>query len=167
MDFDKAFEILIGHEGGLSLDPKDPGNWANEVLKGTKYGISAAAYPNIDIASLTLDEAKAIYKKDYWDSMKLDRFPIEITYDLFDLAVNSGTKNAVKLLQRALKVKEDGVVGPTTLLGVNSLHPYKIKCFLVGTRLNFMTDLKIWDSQGKGWARRVSKIALMDINNRN
>lgn len=168
MDFDTAFEILIGHEGVLSLDRKDPGNWTSGKvgtgeLKGTKYGVSAAAYPKLDIASLTLEEAKTIYKKDYWDPIKLDRFPPEIVYDLFDIAVNSGVDRSIKLLQRSLGVTEDGKVGGNTILGVNSIHPYKIKCFLLGNRLKFMTDLAIWDSQGKGWARRVSKIALMDI----
>lgn len=42
MTFDKAFEKLIGHEGGYVNHPDDPGG-------GTKYGISKRAYPNVDI----------------------------------------------------------------------------------------------------------------------
>ena len=44
--FDEVFARLIGHEGGYSADPKDPGNWTGGrpgvgKLLGTKYGIAA------------------------------------------------------------------------------------------------------------------------------
>ncbi|OXE36892.1 MAG: hypothetical protein CGW95_04725, partial [Phenylobacterium zucineum] len=56
MTFDQAFEVLIGHEGGYTNNPQDPGG-------ETKFGISKRAYPDQDIANLTLDAAKAIYKR--------------------------------------------------------------------------------------------------------
>ena len=60
MNFERAFEKLIDHEKGLSLDPKDRGNWTTGVigkgeLKGTKYGVSAMSYPHLDIRNLTLE----------------------------------------------------------------------------------------------------------------
>ena len=69
MTFDLAFTRLIGNEGVLSMDPKDSGNWTGGKiglgkLKGSKYGISAASYPMVDIANLTLEGAKAIYLRD-------------------------------------------------------------------------------------------------------
>ena len=53
-DFDKAFDIIVGVEGGFSLDPNDPGNWTGGKrgvgeLKGTRWGISAKSYPHLDI----------------------------------------------------------------------------------------------------------------------
>jgi lysozyme family protein len=59
-EFNGAFEILIGHEGGYVDHPDDPGG-------ETKYGISKRSYPEVNIAALTLDKAKAIYREDYWD----------------------------------------------------------------------------------------------------
>ena len=58
MNFDKAFELLIGHEGGYTTNPKDAGNWTGGkqgvgVNKGTKYGIAANSYPSLDIKNLT------------------------------------------------------------------------------------------------------------------
>lgn len=54
MTFDKAFDRLIGHEAGYSNDRRDPGNWTGGIvgkgqLKGTKFGIAANTYPNLDI----------------------------------------------------------------------------------------------------------------------
>ena len=65
--FDTAFANVIGLEGGYTDDPRDRGNWTGGTvgqgkLRGTKYGISAAAFPTLDIANLTLDAAKAIYR---------------------------------------------------------------------------------------------------------
>ena len=62
MTFDEAFERLMGHEGVLSVDPNDPGNWTGRrvnvgVLRGTKFGISAAQYPDEDIPNLTRERS--------------------------------------------------------------------------------------------------------------
>jgi lysozyme family protein len=70
-NFDRMFEIVAGHEGCLTAHPADPGNWTDGavgagICRGTKFGISAAAYPDLDIANLTLDAAKALYQRDYW-----------------------------------------------------------------------------------------------------
>ena len=54
ISFDKAFEILIGHEGGYVNHPDDPGG-------ETKFGISKRSYPDVNIAALTLDDSKLIY----------------------------------------------------------------------------------------------------------
>ena len=77
MGFDRAFEETIGLEGGFSRDPDDNGNWTGGrkglgKLKGTKYGISAAQYPSLDIESLTLHGAKEICRRDYWSPLRLD-----------------------------------------------------------------------------------------------
>lgn len=120
MNFDKAFELVLGHEGGLSMDKKDPGNWTGGkvgvgILKGTKYGISALAYPKEDILNLTVEKAKEIYKMDYWIKSGADRIPNHLSYIHFDCAVNQGVPTAVKILQRTAKVAEDGVVGVVTI----------------------------------------------------
>ena len=79
-DFLKAFELLIGHEGAYGNDPADPGNWTGGArgrgkLKGTKYGISAASYPTLDIANLTLGQVEDIYERDYWAKAGCPDFP--------------------------------------------------------------------------------------------
>lgn len=81
--FDDAFDAVVGVEGGYVNNPADPGG-------ETKYGISKRSYPTLDIANLTLDDAKAIYKRDYWDPLNLDNELYPIALLLFDAAVNQG-----------------------------------------------------------------------------
>jgi lysozyme family protein len=163
--FDNAFSVVIGEEGGYTANPADPGNWTGGKVgagtcAGTNYGISAAAYPNLNISGLTLDQAKAIYKADYWDRVCGDQLPPAIALLVFDAAVNSGPVRAACWLQNALKVKPDGVLGPLTLAaaancagqGAAVLAEYQAQ------RLLFLSGLPTWRTFGLGWSRRVCTI---------
>jgi lysozyme family protein len=147
--FDQAFDKTVGHEGGYANDPRDPGG-------ETKYGISKRAYPALDIKSLTLADAKAIYKRDYWDRAQCDKLPLGLAFDVFDAAVNSGPGQAIRWLQRAVGVADDGVVGPLTLAAVKRLESEALQARYSGQRLDFMTRLSTWDTFGRGWARRIA-----------
>ena len=167
MIFDEAFELLIDVEGGFTRNSHDSGNWTGGKigkgeLKGTKYGISAGSYPDLDIKNITLEEAKAIYKKDYWDAVKADNFPELFRFDLFDTAVNSGAERSIKFLQKAIGVTVDGKIGPNTKLASMSIHPAIVKARFNAVRLEFMTDTGGWDIFGRGWAKRISKNLLLN-----
>jgi lysozyme family protein len=149
MKFDQAFERLIGHEGGYVNDPRDPGG-------ETKFGISKRSYPAEDIKALTLERAKAIYRRDFWGVAGCDAVPDAIKFDLFDMAVNSGPVTAIKTLQRSAGVTPDGLLGPITLQALNSTPAPRLVARFNGNRLDFMTDLKTWPVFGKGWAKRVA-----------
>ncbi len=161
MKFDDAFNLLIGNEGKLSLDPKDPGNWTGGkvgrgIIKGSKYGVSAASYPNLDIKNITLSDAKEIYKESYW----VEGIPNEIAFDFFDTSVNSGKSRAIRILQQTVGTTVDGNIGPKTLSAAKVTDNIKRK--FNAYRLLFMTDCAIWESQGKGWARRIAHNLLLD-----
>ena len=161
MDFERAFERLIGHEGGFQQDTKDRGNWTGGqvgkgVCKGTKYGISAAAYPGEDIEHLTIERARLLYRRDYWGPAGCDAVPDGLKFDLFDMCVNSGRVNAVKTLQRAVGETADGILGPLTLQAVQSMHPDLLTARFNGARLLFLTDATTWPAYGRGWARRIA-----------
>lgn len=151
MNFDKAFQIVIGHEGSYVDHPNDPGG-------ETKYGISKRSYPNVDIKNLTLDQAKAIYFKDFWNRLKCDEMPDIVRYPLFDAAVNSGVSQAVKWLQEAVNSKPDGIIGPNTLLAVKFQDSQVVTRKMIGKRLTFMTRLNTWPTFGRGWAARIANI---------
>ena len=148
-EFDSAFEALIGHEGGHVDHPDDPGG-------ETKYGISKRSYPEVNIAGLTLDDAKAISRRDYWDRVRADELPSELRFLLFDAAVNAGVAQSIKWLQRAVGVRDDGVIGPITLAAIADSNPHQISSNFLGQRLKHMTDLRHWDQFGRGWARRIA-----------
>lgn len=149
MNFDTAFALVIGHEGGYTPGKEDPGG-------ETKFGISKRSYPGEDIPNLTLDRAKAIYAKDFWSVARCDELPELIRFDVFDTAVNSGVRTACKLLQRCVGVPEDGVIGQVTLTNAATLSPYQLLARYNGHRLKFMTDLEVWPEFSRGWARRVA-----------
>lgn len=167
MQFDKAFEMLIGHEGGYSDNPKDPGNWTGGkvnvgILKGTKYGIAANTYPEEDIKNLTLERAKFLYKRDYWDAAKIDRLPDAVRFDTFDAAVNSGVNRAIRFLQLAVGVNDDGLLGPKTVAAVNAIDPQLLDKRISGYRLQFMASLKNWTDASRGWANRIANNLIKD-----
>jgi lysozyme family protein len=147
--FDQCFDKLISHEGGYVNDPRDPGG-------ETKFGISKRAYPQVDIKNLTLGAAKEIYNRDYWDRAQCDKLPPSVAYVLFDAAVNSGIGQAIRFLQRAVNVADDGVIGPMSIAAVTRLDAESVCARYIGQRLDFMTKLTTWDVYGKGWARRLA-----------
>lgn len=148
-NFDKAFEAVIGHEGGYVWHPSDPGGETN-------WGISKRAYPDVDIKALTREGARSIYRRDYWLRARCDELPAGVAFDVFDAAVNSGVGQAVRWLQRSVGVADDGIVGPVTLQYVRALPAAAIQARMSGHRLAFMTNLSTWSSFGKGWARRIA-----------
>jgi len=113
MSFDTAVAFTLGIEGGLADMAGDRGGL-------TKYGISHAQYPDLDIANLTLDAAKAIYLVDYWVKAGCPEQPDKLATCTFDAVVNHGVAAGVKLLQRAASaVPIDGQWGPNTKLAVD------------------------------------------------
>lgn len=149
MNFDQAFDRLIGHEGGYVNNPHDRGG-------ETKYGISKRSYPRLDIAALTLTDAKAIYRVDFWARAGCDAVPDAIKFDLFDTAVNSGPVTAAKLVQRAVGEVDDGLIGPRTLLALGSMPAPRLVARFNAQRLILMAGLSDWEHFGKGWALRVA-----------
>ena len=108
--FDYAFAIVVGVEGGYTANLADPGNWTGGACgrgecRGRKFGISAASYPDVDIASLSQDQAAAIHKRDYWDHIQGDALPPALALLVFDAVVNNGVARAACWLQLALGVK--------------------------------------------------------------
>jgi len=81
----KALDFVLRHEGEYVNDPDDPGG-------ETKFGISKRAYPNLDIASLTIEEARKIYKRDYWDAIRANFLFDGMDIAAFDSAVNCGVQ---------------------------------------------------------------------------
>ena len=164
IDFDTAFDRLISHEGGWTNNPKDDGNWTGGkqglgIIGGTKYGISAAAYPYLSIKDLTLDEAKKIYQRDYWDI--IGRAHPAIKFQLFDAAVNHGQGNAIRMLQKAVGVADDGKWGVVSQAALEKLDHNDVLMRFLGFRLKFWVSLKRFDEFGKGWVDRGAENLLL------
>ena len=159
MNFDQAFDALIGHEGGYSNNPADPGG---ETMWGVTLTVARASGYTGPMKDLPRDTAKAIYRAQYWDAVRADHLPDQVRFDIFDAAVNSGVKQAVKWLQRVAGVSEDGIIGPATL-GAASAVGADIGSRYSGVRLKFMTDLPTWPSFGRGWAMRIASNLTREV----
>ena len=155
MDFDRAFDILLKHEGGFSDHPSDPGG-------KTRFGVTEAVAREAgyrgDMRDLPIDLAKRIYKDRYWDAVRADELPEAVRYAVFDAAVNSGPRQAIRWLQRAVGAKDDGIIGPKTLAAVRAADPERVLRRILAQRLRFMTELPNWPAFGRGWARRIADL---------
>jgi len=148
MNFDQAFEKLIGHEGGYVNNPADPGG-------ETKYGISKRSYSRLDIKNLTLDTAKTIYYVDFWLAAGCDAADDSAAFHIFDMAVNSGIHPTILTVQKVVGTAQDGVLGPKTLQAIKNMPPSRFIAWFNAERLRFMASLDNWPKFSKGWALRI------------
>ena len=149
--FNNAFNLILINEGGYVNDPRDKGG-------ETKYGISKKAYPNIDIKNLSLEQARAIYHRDYWQRCKCEFLPDALSVAVFDYAVNSGGRKAIRDLQACLDVAVDGIIGNQTIGAANRIPQRKVLSEYLDKRLNYLMSLKSWARYGNGWGKRVKRV---------
>ena len=180
MNFEeKSIRFIIERfEGGYVDHPKDPGG-------ETKYGISKRSYPDLDIKNLTIKDAVNIYRKDYAKKIRFDEFVVinpRLAFCLLDCAIHSGPVRAVKILQSAGKVTEDGkmdhhrcatpppkhylvlleavmggvlrrfLIGPATFGVAGSADI--VKKYLAA-RAFFLSGLKNYRTFARGWLARI------------
>lgn len=152
--FPTLIERVFPYEGGY-LSPEeakrqgDPGG-------ETHWGISKRSYPNVNIKTLTRDGAIAIYKRDFWDTVDGDNLPEAVAFSVLDAAINSGPGMAIRWLQRAAGVADDGQFGPVSKAAVKKADPNDLLLGVNAERLIFMTGLKNWPVNARGWARRIA-----------
>jgi lysozyme family protein len=155
MDFATAVKHVLLSEGGFTDHPLDPGR---ETMYGITKAVAKEAGYAGDMRQLPLDLAKKIYKAQYWDKVRADELPPAIRYAVFDAAVNSGIRQSTIWLQRALKVTDDGVIGPKTLAAAHAAQPDALRMRILAQRLRFLTNLNTFGAFGRGWTRRVCDI---------
>lgn len=149
MNFDIAFDRLMGNEGGYTNNPADPGG-------ETQWGIAKRSYPNVDIKNLTREQAKEIYRTDFWQRGRMDEYDAGLAFQVFDFAVNSGIETALRKLQRAAGVADDGHIGPVTVAAIKAKSPSDMVMLFVAERLDFWRKLTTWPTFGNGWAGRAA-----------
>jgi len=153
MSFAQAFALTVSPavEGGYSNNPADPGG-------ATKYGISQAGYPSLNIAALTLSDAQTIYQRDYWAACQCDALPPAVAGLVFDAAVNQGPAWARKALQSAVGVTTDGVIGPKTLAAVKSADPATLHATIGWLRETAYRQAADFPTFGHGWIIRLCRV---------
>lgn len=160
---DRNFKIslkeVLKHEGGWADHPSDPGG-------ATMKGVTIATFRSFvnpkgtkaDLKKISDAQLETVYRRQYWDKVHGAELPDGVDFAVFDYAVNSGPIRAVKDLQKAVGVSQDGKIGPKTLEAIKAMGSRNVINQLCDTRLAFMKRLKTWPTFGKGWTARVSGV---------
>ncbi|GGK23175.1 glycoside hydrolase family 108 protein [Salinarimonas ramus] len=158
--FDACVTIVLQMEGGYVDDPADPGGATNmgitlNTLRDWRHDPSLGP---ADVKALGVEEAKAIYKANYWDVMQCDGLPAGVDLSVFDFGVNAGPSRSVKLLESLVGTTQDGIMGPQTRAATAAQNaPDLIRRFADG-RLSYYRSLSTWDHFGAGWTNRTNTI---------
>lgn len=171
MNFSDMMKRILLHEGKFTNNPLDRGNWTSGKigrgeLKGTKYGISAMTYPHLDIKNLAYGMACDIYYEDFYYPFSGAVTSQAARYQLLDYAVNSGVRRATKALQKAVGAVPDGWIGPKTTAATLRTSDGSIALLVLADRLEYMASLSVWETFGRGWARRIAsnlRFATQDL----
>ena len=129
-EFLRCIEPILREEGGLSNLPDDPGGL-------THYGISQRSYPHLNIAELTRDDAKALYQRDYWLPIGGALLPVGLDLMMLDCAIHQGASTAIRLLQQALRIRDDGLLGPETLSAAKAAMPTLLESYAAERALRY------------------------------
>lgn len=160
MEFEKAIEVVLRHEGGYVNHPQDPGGETN-------FGITKRSYPDLNIKSLTKADAIEIYRKDFWDKHGIQDYPPSVRLQAFDMIVNMGPKNAVRTIQKCLlrigiDISPDGVMGPKTMAALRQVSSITLSAELSLERVRYYVSLVEAKPNMKvfllGWVKRAISV---------
>ena len=156
IEFNDIIEVVLEHEGGYVNDPNDPGG-------ETKFGIAKRSNPDVDIKNLTKEQAKGIYKTEYWDKNKVEQLPKHLRHIYFDMAVNMGRRRAGKIVQKAANNKGhdlivDGFLGPITLSKINDVELKRVRAFRIKYYANLVAENEDLEKFYFGWFNRSLEV---------
>lgn len=166
VSIESMINSLIEREGGYVNHPADRGGPTNYgITRQTLAAWRGRSVTTEEVKRLNRSEAAEIYRASYYFGPGIDGLPAAIQAHVFDIAVNSGPRTSIRLLQRALNrcgagVKEDGVLGPATRAGAAAIPGAAINRELVGVRLRFYDDIVAGDPRQRafidGWRKRAN-----------
>ncbi|HKS85102.1 MAG TPA: glycosyl hydrolase 108 family protein [Pseudolabrys sp.] len=152
--------LLLAHEGGYTNDPRDPGGPTNfgvtivDYRKYVKRDATAA-----DVRTMTVEDAKRIYRARYWDAQRCDELPAGVDYAVFDYGVNSGIGRSGKVLRRMLGLSDKtSVIDDHVVSLACAANTRALIAEMCAERLQFLQSLRTWRTFGHGWGRRVADV---------
>ena len=159
-NFEKSLAQVLKHEGGYVNHSRDPGGHTNLGVTKKVYEKWVGRQVSIDeMKALTPEIVAPIYKKNYWDKMKLDDVEIAgLDFFLFDFAVNSGPGRSAKYIQKLAKVTADGAIGPISVRAINNLEASAAIEEIYDMRQQFYERLDTFDTFGRGWTSRNKQV---------
>jgi lysozyme family protein len=160
-NFRDCLELVLKHEGGFVNHPKDPGGMTN--LGVTKKVWEDWIGHEVDekaMRALTPAIVASMYEMKYWRTSYCEKLPRGLDLLVFSMAVNAGSGRSVKLLQDAIGVVADGVIGPNTMARINEANVETLIDSFSEARRQFYRGLKTFPVFGKGWLSRTDSERL-------
>jgi len=158
-NFPASLALILKSEGGFVNHRNDPGGMTNlGVTRNVWKEWVKHEVDETEMRSLTPELVAPLYKTNYWDACKCSDLPIGVDYVVFDSAVNMGAFRAAKILQAALGVTADGVIGRATIAAATAADPTElVESFSLGKEA-FYQSLPTFSTFGKGWLNRVAHV---------
>lgn len=154
VDFVLKHETEYHADGSVRVerDPDDPGGT-------TKYGIDQRSHPNVNVATLSLQQAKEIYRAGEWMKCRCDCVKAPWDLAIFDAAVNMGMSRTIRLVQSVVQVTVDGFIGDKTIAAVNHSALDAYNEFLTLRESYYRSlPLTLRSKFLKGWLNRVADL---------
>lgn len=120
MSFENAMQVLLTQEGGFSNHPSDHGGATNHGITQSELRRWRGNAVSVDdVRNLSVAEATAIYKANYWDAMNLDALRNgDLQAVLFNQGVLNGPQTVIMALQQLVLANVDGVLGADTIAAI-------------------------------------------------
>lgn len=163
MSFDQALAFTLPSEGGYVNDPNDSGGATNRGITQHTFDAyrDSLKQPRQGVKLITDAEVARIYHEMYWTPAHCEQMPDALGVCVFDTAVNCGVNSAIKMLQRAVGVEDDGVYGPHTAEEVSHEGNELVIPFLDERRARYRQIVTAKPSQEvflKGWLNRCNAL---------
>lgn len=141
--FASALARVLKYEGGFVNNPADRGGATNRGITQATYDAyrdrNHRARQSVQL--IAEDEVEDIYFTGYWTAGKCIAIESggrpELAQVHFDACVNHGLSTAAKLLQRALGVSDDGVIGNETMAAIAACDETRAIARLLDHRMLF------------------------------
>lgn len=155
MTFAACIPIILQSEGGYVFDARDPGGATNlGVTKAVLEEWRGHPVSVDDVKHLQRTEAEAIYQANYYGPVHGPELPAGLDLSAFDAAVNHGVGRAIRFLQRAAHVADDGHFGAITRGAIYAAPTVDLINAYHDVREAFYRSLPTFDHFGKGWIAR-------------
>ena len=155
MSFDACIKVILSSEGGFVNDPVDPGGATNMGITIATLSAERGDQCTVaDVKALPQAEAVRIYQVSYWNPAHCGELPDGVDLMVFDAAVNSGISRAIRLLQKAVGVDDDGAFGPATKAAVKAMASKDVINAYHDAHAAFYEGLSTFWKYGKGWIAR-------------
>lgn len=162
--FARALTLVLQSEGGYVNDPDDPGGETNHGVTARVWAAWCGETGTIPkpMLELTVTDVAELYEARYWRAARCHEMPWPLSLIHFDAAVNCNVSQAAKLLQRALGVNVDGILGPMTMTRTIAAGPrdclrYLLERVFFYRRIARQTPASVKFLAG-GWLKRLEPL---------